>query len=206
MSRPSRIQDRRQSSRRSPADAPTASAMALVAPGGSRRMSSVPERRASAVIRFSRSVSPRRSDVAPRSLGRSSTSTSTARPESSAAAIVSPSSRSSGTSAMSHSRLTPRATASIGSRLRARSTQAPIPPAAWASARSRSASVVVPDEPSPRTASAAVRGTPPGPRIASSAAKPVEMIRPSPSSETPSSSASGTAASAPTIATAAGSV
>ena len=51
---------------------------------------------------------------------------------------------------------------------------------AWASAATRSASVVRPLEPSPRIATLADFGRPPGPRIASSAAKPVWMTRSSP--------------------------
>ena len=48
---------------------------------------------------------------------------------------------------------------------------------AWASAASRRTSVVRPLEPSPRIATLAERGRPPGPRIASSAANPVWMTR-----------------------------
>lgn len=105
------------------------------------------------------------------------TSRSTARPASSEPAIVRPSSGSAGVSTTSHSGLTPRATASTGSSAAARSSHATIEPAAWAVATSRSASVVRPLETSPRTARPMPRGTPPGPRIASSSAKPVEWTR-----------------------------
>ena len=102
----------------------------------------------------------------------------------------------------SHSRRTPRATASTGSNVRERSTQATTEPAAWASATVRSASVVRPLDPSPRRATPAFRGRPPGPRIASSSAKPVETTRSSgaragPAS--PSGAAAGTSASAPSV-------
>jgi hypothetical protein len=77
----------------------------------------------------------------------------------------------------SHSRSMPRATASTGSKLRDRSSQATTDPAACASAATRRLSVVRPLEPSPRIATLAERGSPPGPRIASSAVKPVWMTR-----------------------------
>ena len=77
----------------------------------------------------------------------------------------------------SHSRSMPRATASTGSNERARSSQATTEPWAWASAATRRARVVRPLEPSPRMATLADRGRPPGPRIASSAANPVWMTR-----------------------------
>ena len=63
----------------------------------------------------------------------------------------------------SHSRSMPRATASTGSNERARSSQATTEPWAWASAATRSARVVRPLEPSPRMATLADRGRPPGP-------------------------------------------
>ena len=69
-----------------------------------------------------------------------------------------PSSRSAGASTASHSSRTPRATASTGSRLRVRSSQAAIDPAAWASATRRSARVVRPLVASPRRVTEAVRG------------------------------------------------
>ena len=80
------------------------------------------------------------------SAGRSITRTSTDRPASSEPAIAMPSSGVSGWRTTSHSSRTPRATASTGSRLRARSTQAAIAPPAWASATSRRATVVWPLE------------------------------------------------------------
>lgn len=135
---------------------------------------------------------------------------STARPMTSVPAIARASFREAGSRTTSHSRRTPRATASTGSRLRPRSTYATIEPAAWASAASRSASVVFPLEASPRRASAVERGTPPVPRIASSSANPVLTTRSSsnvswrttgPTPGNPSSLASpgsGTVASAPT--------
>ena len=94
-------------------------------------------------------------------------------------AIESPSSRLAGVMTTSHSRLMPRATASTGSKLRDRSSQATTEPCAWASAATRRLRVVRPLEPSPRIATLADFGRPPGPRIASSAAKPVWMTRPS---------------------------
>ena len=48
-------------------------------------------------------------------------------------------------------------------------------PLAWASAAQRSASVVLPLEGPPRTTTLASAGSPEGPRMASSAGKPVEM-------------------------------
>ena len=88
-----------------------------------------------------------------------------------------PSSSVSGVMTTSHSSRTPRATASTGSKLRPRSTQATMAPVAWASAASRRTRVVRPLEPSPRMATLADRGRPPGPRIASSAANPVRTTR-----------------------------
>lgn len=111
------------------------------------------------------------------SAGRSMTRTSTDRPASNEPAIAIPSSADSGCRTTSHSSRTPRATASTGSRLRARSTQAAIAPPAWASATRRRATVVCPLDGSPHRATAASRGTPPGPMIASRAAKPVPITR-----------------------------
>ena len=88
-----------------------------------------------------------------------------------------PSSGSAGVTTTSHSGWIPRATASTGSNAAVRSSQATIEPVAWASAASRSASVVRPLEASPRIDTPMPLGTPPGPRIASSSAKPVARIR-----------------------------
>jgi hypothetical protein len=92
--------------------------------------------------------------------------------------MESPWSGESGVTTASQSGVTPRAQASTGSKLRTRSSQATISPAAWASAAIRSASVAAPLEAVPRRATLAVRGKPPGPRMASSPAKPVETVRP----------------------------
>ena len=147
-------------------------------PGGSSTTSSVSARRARAASRPSRSAMPAgRSVAASRPPGRSRTSRSTERPASSMPPMASPSSSVSGVMTTSHSSRTPRATASTGSKLRARSSQATIAPVAWASAASRRTSVVRPLEPSPRMATLADRGRPPGPRIASSAANPVWTTR-----------------------------
>ena len=198
-SRPSLIQPDRTRSRRSP----LASCSAAASPGpsvsGSISRSSVPARRASAASRPSRSPT-RAPDVAgSRPSGRSRISRSTVRAESSAAASDSASSRSAGVSTTSHSGRTPRATASTGSKARARSSQATIAPVACAPAAARSASVVLPDETSPRRATVADRGSPPVPSMASRAANPVDTTRPSGSaSGTGSGSAGiGTRASAP---------
>ena len=93
--------------------------------------------------------------------------------------MASASSRSTGVRTTSHSGRTPRATASTGSNARARSSHATIAPPAWASAAVRSATVVRPEDAAPRSATVASRGRPPGPRMASRAANPVETIRPS---------------------------
>ncbi len=93
--------------------------------------------------------------------------------------MASASSRSTGVRTTSHSGRTPRATASTGSKARARSIQAVIAPPVCASATARSAAVVLPDDASPRSATVASRGRPPVPRIASSAANPVGTTRPS---------------------------
>jgi hypothetical protein len=178
MSPPSRIHDRRASSRRMPLDSATAVARPPASPGASRIRSSVSARRASAASRRRRSATlAGLSVLASRPPGRSSTSRSTERPARSEPAIERPSSRLAGVMTTSHSRRTPRATASTGSKLRERSSQATTEPPAWASATTRSESVVRPLEPSPRIATLADFGSPPGPRIASSAAKPVWMTR-----------------------------
>ena len=173
-SRPRRSHDRRASSRRIPVASPTAAATPETSPGGSRTTRLIPARRASAASR------PRRSAMRAAPLrrgGRSMTSRSTVRPASNEPAIARPSSASAGVRTTSHSGRTPRATASTGSSAAARSSQATIEPAAWASATSRRASVVRPLERSPRSDRPSPRGRPPGPRIASRLAKPVEKIR-----------------------------
>ncbi len=178
MSRPSRTHDRRTSSSRMPVAWSTAVASPPPSPGASRIRSRVSARRASAASRWRRSATLAGVSVlASRPPGRSSTSRSTERPASSEPAIDSPSSRLAGVMTTSHSSRRPRATASSGSKLRDRSSQATTDPAAWASAAVRNASVVRPLEPSPRMATLAEVGRPPGPRIASSAAKPVWMTR-----------------------------
>ena len=178
MSRPSRIHDRRASSRRRPLDSATAVARPPESPGASRIRSRISARRASAASRWRRSATLAGLSVfASRPPGRSSTSRSTERPARSEPAIERPSSRLAGVMTTSHSSRTPRATASTGSKLRERSSQATTEPCAWASATTRSERVVRPLEPSPRIATLADLGRPPGPRIASSAAKPVWMTR-----------------------------
>ena len=178
MSRPSRIHDRRASSRRRPLDAATAVARPPERPGASRIRSRISARRASAASRWRRSATlAGLSVLASRPPGRSRTSRSTERPARSEPAIERPSSRLAGVMTTSHSSRTPRATASTGSKLRERSSQATTEPCAWASATTRSERVVRPLEPSPRIATLADFGKPPGPRIASSAAKPVWMTR-----------------------------
>ena len=177
-SRPSRTHDRRASSSRMPVAWSTAVVRPPERPGVSRISSRVSARRASAASRWSRSAILAGVSVrASRPPGRSSTSRSTDRPASRLPAIDSPSSRLCGVMTTSHSSRRPRATASTGSKLRDRSSQATTDPCAWASAAVRSASVVRPLEPSPRSATLAEVGRPPGPRIASSAAKPVWMTR-----------------------------
>ena len=179
-SRPSRIHDRRASSRRRPVASATAVARPAVRPGGSRATRSVSERRASAASRRRRSATL--AAVVPGSGrgGRSTTRRSTERAARSAPAIDRPSSSVSGVRTTSQSSRTPRATASTGSRLRARSSQATMAPSTWASAASRRARVVLPELASPRRATLALRGRPPGPRIASRAGKPVRTIRSAP--------------------------
>jgi hypothetical protein len=178
MSRPRRTHDRRASSRRMPVDWSTAVDRPPPRPGASRISSSVSARLARAAIRWSRSATFAGVSVrARRPPGRSSTSRSTERPASRLPAMRNPSSRSAGVMTTSHSRRMPRLTASTASKLRDRSSQATTEPCAWASAATRRASVVRPLEPSPRMATLADVGRPPGPRMASSAAKPVWMIR-----------------------------
>ena len=158
-SRPSRIHVRRATSRRRPATSASAPVIPLGRPGGSMATSRTPARRAIAARRRSRSATlgPRGPAGVPRRLAvrgsgdrgsttRSTTRRSTARPWTSEPAMASPSSSESGVRTTSHSRRTPRATASTGSRLRERSSQATMEPAAWASATSRRARVVLPLE------------------------------------------------------------
>jgi hypothetical protein len=201
MSRPNRTHDRRTSSRRMPVAWSTAVARPPPRPGASRIRSRVSARRASAASRWRRSATfAGVSVLARRPPGRSSTSRSTERPASRLPAIDRPSSRLAGVMTTSHSSRMPRATASTGSKLRDRSSQATTDPCAWASAAVRNASVVRPLEPSPRMATLAEVGRPPGPRIASSAANPVRMTRPPGSGAGSRSSASdgaGARASAP---------
>ncbi len=178
-SRPSRIQPDRRSSRRRPLASSTAAARARPRPTGSRITSSVPARLARAARRPSRSPTRLLATAGSFPSGRSITSRSTVRAASSAPARASASSRSTGVRTTSHSGRTPRATASTGSKARARSSHATIAPPAWASAAVRSATVVRPEVAAPRSATVALRGSPPVPRIASSAANPVGTIRPS---------------------------
>jgi hypothetical protein len=122
-SRPSLIHARRLSSRRSAAIWAIAAAIGPGRFGGSSTSSWTSARRASAARRCSRSPraaadKPARSPVR---AGRSSSSRSTVRSWRSIAAIDSASTRVSGVSTTSHSSATPRAAASTGSRLRARS-------------------------------------------------------------------------------------
>jgi hypothetical protein len=174
--------------------------------GGSSRTRRLSARRARATRRWRRSPIrgvPGGGRVAFPVDGRSTTRRSTARPLSRAPAIDRPSSRPSGVTTTSQSRLTPRATASTGSKLCVRSSQATIEPVAWAWATVRRAIVVLPLDPSPRSPTHVDRGNPLVPRIASSASKPVETT---PSAGvcrgsgrgSSSSSGSGTVASAPT--------
>jgi hypothetical protein len=153
MSRPNRTHDRRTSSRRMPVAWSTAVARPPPRPGASRIRSRVSARRASAASRWRRSATfAGVSVLARRPPGRSSTSRSTERPASRLPAIDRPSSRLAGVMTTSHSSRRPRATASTGSKLRDRSSQATTDPCAWASAAVRNASVVRPLEPSPRMA------------------------------------------------------
>ena len=179
MSRPSRIHDRRASSRRSPVD----SATAVARPAGETRRFEHDEERLRRAGRAPPAgpAGPRSGRACPRRpagrrAGPARAGPPSARPAA-APPMASPSSSVSGVMTTSHSSWTPRATASTGSKLRDRSSQATIEPWAWASAASRRTSVVRPLDPSPRIATLADRGRPPGPRIASSAAKPVWMTR-----------------------------
>ena len=174
-SRPRWIHDRLASSSRSPALSVTAVARPATRSAGSSTTTLISARRPSAARRPRRS--PMRVNVLGRA-GRSMTSRSTVRPASRAPAIDRLSSRSAGVRTTSHSGRTPRVTASTGSSAAARSSQATIAPLAWASAASRRASVVRPLEGSPRKAANVPRGIPAGPRMASSATKPVEWTRP----------------------------
>ena len=176
-SRPSRIQPVRSSSSRRPLASSTAAARARPSAFGSTTTSSVPARLASAASRPSRSPTRTPLTAGSRPSGRSTTRRSTVRAARSAAESARASSRSTGVSTTSHSGRTPRATASTGSKARARSSQATIAPVACASAATRSASVVLPDEASPRSATVADRGSPPVPRMASRAANPVGTTR-----------------------------
>jgi hypothetical protein len=176
-SRPSRIQPVRSSSSRRPLAPSTAAARARPSAFGSTTTSSVPARLASAASRPSRSPTRTPLTAGSRPSGRSTTRRSTVRAARSAAESARASSRSTGVSTTSHSGRTPRATASTGSKARARSSQATIAPVACASAATRSASVVLPDEASPRSATVADRGSPPVPRMASRAANPVGTTR-----------------------------
>ena len=205
-----------------PVASPTALASDSEVPGDSSTTSVIPARRASAASRPSRSpnLAPvlraagsvrsaglvgAAGPVASRA-GRSMTSRSTARPDRREPAIARLSSGSAGVRTTSHSGRIPRATASTGSRACARSSQATIAPAACASAASRRAIVVRPLDRSPRSATPIPRGTPPGPRMASSSANPVEWTRSGSAAEpgrgasgiSSASAGSGTVASAPT--------
>jgi len=205
-SRPRRIQPRRRSSSRSPAPSSRAARSDAGTPAGSRTRRSAPARRANATRRPSWSAGrggrgpPRRPAGAAcvtgdavlvtgrsRAPARSSTRRSTARAWRSDPAIASASSTESGTRTASHSRSTPRATASTGSRLRARSTQATRAPPAWASATVRRARVVAPLDPLPRRTTVPARGRPPAASNASRSGKPVEMRRSTPASGSPGS-------------------
>jgi len=182
-----------------PVASPTAAATAPARFGGSRTTSVIAARRASAPRRPSRSATVAGPAVPGSRDGRSTTIRSTVRLDSSAPAIAIPSSASAGVTTTSHSGRMPRATASTGSNAAARSSQATIAPAAWASATSRRASVVRPLERSPRSSTPIPRGTPPGPRIASSAANPVDNTRARSGSACGARTAgTGTVASAPT--------
>ncbi len=202
MSRPRRIQPDRRSSSRRPLACSTAAARPLLRLAGSSTTSSVPALRASAASRPSRSPTWARSVAGSRPSGRSSTSTSTVRAASSEPAMASASSSVGGVRTTSHSGAMPRATASTGSNARARSSQATMAPPAWAAAAVRSASVVLPDDASPRSATVAERGSPPVPRMASSAANPVETTRPS-ASGVGAGVGIGARASAPSVSSAA---
>ena len=117
-------------------------------------------------------------DRAARAVPRSSTRMSTARAWSSVPAIASACPIPSGTSTASHSRLTPRATASTGSRLRDRSIHAARAPTSCAPASARMARVVEPLEPTPESATVPGRGRPLPTSNASSSANPVGIAEP----------------------------
>ena len=193
-SRPSRIHDRRASCSRSAVDAATAAVSSRPSPGGSRTMNSTPARRASAARRSRRLArlggrfggwpfrGPFRGGFGVRrparaSSGRSMTRTSTDRPARSDPAIAMPSSGDVG----SGRRATPAGLPGPPPRPDPGSGQGP--PRRQSSRRpgplatSCRARVVRPLEGSPHSATAASRGTPPGPRIASRAAKPVPITR-----------------------------
>jgi len=202
-SRPSRIQPARRSSSARFDPSASAARRGAGASVGSRTRRSAPVRRANTTRRASRSpggggrrlprvsrgahrsadppARPRAPDPAaaarPRAPSRSRTRTSTARAWRREPAIASASSIEPGTRTASHSRRTPRATASTGSRLRARSIQATSAPQAWASAAARRASVVAPLDPAPRRVTVPARGRPPAARSASSSVKPVGIDR-----------------------------
>ena len=206
MSRPSRIHACRLNSSRSAAICEMAPVIGDGSPGGSRTSIWTPARRARAVRRWSRSAKRGADHPAGSSgrFGRSSTRRSTVRSWRSIAAIASASSSESGVMTTNQSSWTPRATASTGSRLRARSRYAAIPPATWVWAIARNARVVLPLVSPPRRAVVATRGRPPRPRIASSALNPVEIARSSsgvagrPGCGTSSGVGCGAIASAPT--------
>jgi hypothetical protein len=176
---PRRIQPERRSSRRRPLASSTAAARLRPRLAGSSTTRSVPARLARAASLPSRSPTRFPATAGSRPSGRSMTSRSTVRATSSAPARASASSRSTGVRTTSHSGRTPRATASTGSKARARSSHATIAPPACASAAVRSATVVLPEDAAPRNATVAARGSPPGPRMASSSANPVGTMRPS---------------------------
>ena len=165
MSRPSRIHDRRASSRRRPVDSATAVARPPARPGGSRTTRSVSDRRASAASRPSRSaIRAGLSVAASRPPGRSRTSRSTERPASSAPRD--------GQALVERGRgdddepLEPDAAGDRLDRVEAARRGPARPrssPGAWASAASRRTRVVRPLEPSPRMATLAERGQAAGP-------------------------------------------
>ena len=202
-SRPSWTQPLRRNSRRRPAPSSSAARSGAGVSAGSRTRRSAPARRANATSRASWSARlggrgprwagtmgvagvvfgmvvasrPAHAGRPARAVPKSSTRMSTARAWSSEPAIASAWAGSSGTRTASHSRRTPRATASTGSSARGRSTQAASAPRTCASASTRSASVVAPLEPAPASATVPARGRPPAARSASSAGKPVEIVR-----------------------------
>jgi hypothetical protein len=169
----------------------TAVASPPTRPGGSSATRSVSARRARAASRRIRSATF--AGVVPTfgRGGRSRTRTSTDRAASSIPAIESPSSSVSGVRTTSQSRRTPRAAASTGSSARARSSHATIAPSAWASATSRRASVVAPELGAPQSATLALRGSPPGPTIASRSGKPVRTTRSTPVRGSPGEAGAG---------------